>query len=324
MARDNAVPMATRPAPVPTSKLPAFLRFPLLVVLGFATSMALYSGASEFIDPQLRAVCRSSNEDYKVASSIAWRLAEMGLGWFASYDDIDLISFSLLTHSPWYYLLYTFYDVQPATIAICLSIDAASLAIPTRLLRPRAPAHNPRAAPEAVPNRSIINDFQTVTATSLLGSAIYSVVLSAAFLTFLPSFMVVHFEGLVSLVRAHAASLVTLFITLAPLGYAAREFLLTPSLSAQTHRGDAEHEAFNPETAGLVEHLMHNFWWGSKKTRVLIKRTATLVVFSWMHSFAHAAGVLEGGDVVGAAGYSGVWAAGSLLSGLIFRWVENV
>ncbi|KAH7047516.1 hypothetical protein B0J12DRAFT_741418 [Macrophomina phaseolina] len=326
MAREDgaAVPTATAPPPTPAAKLPGYVRFPLLIVLSFTTSMSLLSAASEFMDPQLRAVCHSSNEDAKVISSIAWKLTELSLGWFGNFDDIDLVSLSVLTHTPWYYLLYTFYGVEPTTVVICLVIDALSLAGPTRLLRARAPAHNPRAPRAAVPNRAIISDAQTVLATSLLGAAVYGVSLFAAFQTFLPAFMVVHFDNLPSLAAAHAANLPLLVATLLPVGFAAREFVLVPSLAAQSSRADAERKAFNPETAGLREHVVYNLWWFSKGTRVLVKRTAALVALTFAHSWSHAGTVLEGADEVGAAGYSGVWAVAATLTGLVYAWVENV
>ncbi|KAK7733486.1 hypothetical protein SLS57_000501 [Botryosphaeria dothidea] len=326
MAREDgaAVPTASAPPPTPVSKLPGYVRFPLLIVLSLATSMSLLSAASEFMDPQLRAVCHSSNEDAKVVSSIAWKLTELSLGWFGNFDDIDLVSLSLLTHTPWYYLLYTFYGVEPTTIVICLAIDALSLAGPTRLLRPRAPAHNPRAPRAAVPNRAIISDVQTVLATSLLGASVYGVTLFGAFQTFLPSFMIVHFENLPSLAAAHAANLPFLVATLLPVGFAAREFVLVPSLAAQTTRKDAERKAFNPETASFWDHVVYNLWGFSKGTRVLVKRTTALVALTSAHAWTHTGTVLEGADEVGAAGYSGVWATAGLLTGLVYAWVENV
>lgn len=242
----------------------------------------------------------------------------------SSPPDIDLVSLSVLTHTPWYYLLHTFYDVDAPTIAICATIDALALALPTRLLRARAPAHNPRAPRAAVPNRAIISDAQTVLATSLLAAAVHAVVLFAAFSTFLPSFMIVHFDDLPSLAGAHAANLPLLVATLLPLGYAAREFVLVPSLAAQTNRADVVAEAFNPETASLRETVVHNVWGFGKGSRVLVKRTAAVVALGSAHAYGHAATVLGGVDQVGAAGYAGVWTVGSVLTAVVFAWVESV
>ncbi|KAB2571784.1 hypothetical protein DBV05_g9559 [Lasiodiplodia theobromae] len=326
MARDDGavVPTASTPPPTRAARLPGFVRFPLLIVLSLTTSLSLLSAASGFIDPQLREVSRSSNEDVRVLSSIAWKLTELSLAWFGNFDDIDLIALSVLTHAPWYYLLYTFYAVEPTTIGICLSIDALSLAGPTRLLRARAPAHNPRAPRAAVPNRAIISDAQTALATSLLGASVYGVALFASLQTFLPAFMTVHFDALPTLAGAHAANLPFLVASLLPVGLAAREFILVPGLAASSTSGDAKRKAFNPETAGLREHFVHNFWWFGAGARTLIKRTATLTVLTAAHSFVHASTVLAGGDQVGAAGYSAVWVVGGLVTGLVYAWVENV
>lgn len=88
MAREDGAVTNTATAPPPTraSRLPGYVRFPLLVVLSFATSMSLLSAASEFMDPQLRAVSRSANEDVKIVSSIALKLTELSLGWFGNFD----------------------------------------------------------------------------------------------------------------------------------------------------------------------------------------------------------------------------------------------
>lgn len=88
MAREDgtAVPTGTAPPPTPAAKLPGYVRFPLLIILSFATSTSLLSAASEFMDPQLRAVSHSSNENAQIVWSMAGKLLELSLGWFGHFD----------------------------------------------------------------------------------------------------------------------------------------------------------------------------------------------------------------------------------------------
>ncbi|OJD32103.1 uncharacterized protein BKCO1_4100095 [Diplodia corticola] len=331
MARQDgtAMPTASAPPPTPAACLPGYVRFPLLIVLSLATSLSLLSATSEFIDPQLREVSQSSssNEDVKVLSSIAWKLTELSVAWFGNFDDIDLVALSVLTHAPWYYLLTTFYAVEPTTALLCLAIDALSLAGPTRLLRPRSPQHNPRAPRAAVPNAAILADAQTTFATALLAAAVHAVALFAALQSFLPAFLAVRFDGLASLEAAHAATVPALLAALVPVGFAAREFVLVPALAARESSADAARKAaaaFDPATSGLREHLVHNLWWFGKGARVLVKRAAVAAALTAAHVGVHASAMLRGGDVVGALGYAGVWVGAGVTTGVVYAWVENV
>ncbi|KAK8221322.1 hypothetical protein IWZ01DRAFT_537248 [Phyllosticta capitalensis] len=324
MASPNAVAMASEP-PVAPSKLPSWLRFPLLILLSSSTSVALLSVGSEFLDPQLRAVTRAGTDDFHVLASLSWKFLELAVCWFGNFDDIDILSLSVLTHTPWFFLLATFYEVAPGSALLCLAVDAISVALPTRLLRPRAPTHNSRAPRAAVPNKSIIDDFQTRAATSALAAAVFGVALYTSLSTgFLTSFMLTHFDGIPSLERAHSLNLVNLVIALLPIGYAAREFLLTPSLGALENTGDAKRKAFNPETASLWEHVLYNFWWYEKGTRVLLRRTTTVVAVGMGHAVGHSVFALEGGDAVGAVGFAGIWAAATIVTAALYAWVEDV
>ena len=61
-------------APVRTSKLPKFIRFPLLVTLSMALSSLLYSQAAQYVDPNLARVSRNLNEWWEVGALVAWRM----------------------------------------------------------------------------------------------------------------------------------------------------------------------------------------------------------------------------------------------------------
>lgn len=160
--------------------------------------------------------------------------------------------------------------------------------------------------------------------TTLLAAGIYSVVLYASYSTWLPTHLVVHFNGLPTIAPAHKAALPLLIGTLLPLGYAAREFLFAPATGARLNLADIRARAFNPATATLAETLRYNLWGYSKRTRELIKRTATLVAVSGFNTWLQTYVTVEGVESVGAAGWAAVWAAAAGATGLAYAWVGDV
>jgi len=82
------------------SKLPAPLRFPLLVLLSLTLSSLLYSFTAQYTAGDLASVSRSLSKWWEVAALVGWRIFELGLGWFGNYDGYDLASLSLLCHGP--------------------------------------------------------------------------------------------------------------------------------------------------------------------------------------------------------------------------------
>ncbi|EON63471.1 hypothetical protein W97_02699 [Coniosporium apollinis CBS 100218] len=329
MARDDAVPMATRPPPLPASKLPAPLRFPLLVILSLSSSFFLYTFFSGFMGNELAAVSRTVNENWQVASLLGWKILELGIGWYGNFDDLDLVALTILSHAPYVYLLSTFYEISPLTTLLTLGIDTAAIALPIRLLRPRSAPHNPLAPRAAVPNRFIIHDTSVRLLLMMLGTAVYASIMYAALCTNLTVWLATHFDGVRTFERAHAASLQALCVTMWPLGWAAREFLFTPAVGAQSSLGDISQEHFNPATASLAETIAWNFGFGahskhSKRARVLALRTAVLVGVAGLNTWVQTYGSLEGADAMGAAGYAALWALAGLVTGGVFGWVGDV
>ena len=108
------------------------------------------------------------------------------------------------------------------------------------------------------------------------------------------------------------------------MGYAAREFLFSPATGAKKDLGDIRNEAFNPETATLSETVRYNAWGFSKRTRTMIKRTATLVTVTALNTWLQTYVTIEGSESYGAAGWSGVWALAAALAGTVFWWVADV
>ena len=206
----------------------------------------------------------------------------------------------------------------------CLTVDILSAYIPFSLLRNVSATHLSEAPKSAVSNRSIINDLSTRIYTSLLAAGIYSVVVVGSFSTWLPVYLVVHFDGIKDVSAAHSAALPFLILSFLPIGYAAREFLFTAATGAKPDAHDRKTAAFNSETATLFETIKYNLWGHSKRTRTLIKRTATLVFVSALHTWLQTYVAIEGAEGYGAAGWSGVWALAAAVTGAAYWWVGDV
>ena len=196
--------------------------------------------------------------------------------------------------------------------------------IPFRLFRPLIPQHTAEAPKGAVANRSIINDWEVSVYNSLLAAGIYGVVVYSSFATWLPVHLVLHFDGLRDISAAHEASVPLLLASFIPIGIAAKSFLFTPATGATRNLDDIKATVFNPETATLAETIKYNLWGYSKRTRVMITRTATLAAVSFLNTFLQAGVTVEGADVYGAAGWASIWATAAALTGTMFWWVGDV
>ncbi|KAF2805069.1 uncharacterized protein BDZ99DRAFT_501954 [Mytilinidion resinicola] len=322
MPRQDAIPNGITPPPVKTSRLPRALRFPLLAIISLSLSIFSYSAAYELLGYRLGSVSRTLNDSWGPVAFLSARVAELYVGWHMRYDDLDTFSLSLLTQAPSLYLLHTFYLVPLPTLLVRLGVDSLSVVLPTKLLRPRSALHNRRAPKTAVPNRDIIHSPTAVFTTAFLGATAYAFTLYAALQSGLTTFLVSHFT-VATLEPAHAATLQLLIATMLPVGWAAQSFLFTPSFGAQPSAGDAADAAFNPATATLAQTVRHNVWGWSKRTKVLVQQTAVLAALTGSHT-TRMAWANEGTDLVGAAGYAGVWVLAGLLAGGLFGWVGDV
>ena len=235
-----------------------------------------------------------------------------------------MASLTLLSHWPYYQLLRIFYGIRPTTILSSLSIDMLSVYVPLYFLRAKDVTHDPRAPKSAVSNRSVVNDFSVQLLNSLLATIVYGLVLYTSLKSWLPTYLVTHFDGLKSLDAAHEAAQIFVLIGALPLGFAAKSFIFTPSMAGKPDTRDAKNAAFDPVTATFWETLKYNAWGHSKRVRTLIKRTATLMAFTGLYTWLQVYYVVEGAEFLGAAGWSAVWAAAATITGLAYLWVGNV
>ena len=225
---------------------------------------------------------------------------------------------------PTLYLLTTFYGIRPTTMVASLAIDGLAAYIPFSALRPVSPSHNAEAPAKSVSNRSILNDLPSSIFISILAASIYGVILYGSFITWIPSFLVNYFDGVRDLSAAYSAALPFFVVSFIPYGFAARKFMFTPAIGAKPDLGDIRNSAFNPETASLSETVMHNLWGYSKRTRTLVKRTATLAALTGLYTWFQVFVTVEGAEGYGAAGWASPWVVATALTGTAFWWVGNV
>ena len=193
--------------------------------------------------------------------------------------------------------------------------------IPFLLLRRISPPHHPStAAKGTLRNRPILTDPWTTISTSLLATAIFAVLLELAFATYLPTWLITHFDHVRDLSAAHlgAAGLPTLLLSLLPAGYAAHEFLFVSSTGVR----QSPDYVFEPKTAGFREHVFHNAWgWYSNRQKDLIGRTLLLAALVEGETIIQTWGTIKGVELVGAAGYATFWGAAVCVVGAVFDWV---
>jgi hypothetical protein len=174
------------------------------------------------------------------------------------------------------------------------------------------------------PNKEIVTDVSIQTFTTFLAASIYSVTLYTAYASYLPVYLVTYFSDIPSIVACHTATPITLLpITLA-LGLASKSFIFTPAAAASPSLAGVRSRAFNPATASLSETFWWNLWGYSARTKVVIKRTLTLVFISGVNTFVQTFVTIEGVDATGAAAYSAIWAVAAGITGIALGVVGSV
>jgi len=333
--------VAKAPAQSKPPIVPAPLQFPLLVVLSMTLSSFLYAGSSSFTSGDLSTVSGYRDQWYEVAGLLAWRASELAVGWWGGYDSersahfsychllmyrvaLDLASLTFLTHLPYLFFLVSFYKIRPTTAAFCLTIDMVATCVPFLLLRGSSNYHMFKAPKGAVANRTVVNDYGVQAFTSLLAAGVYGVVIFGSFGSWMPVYLVSHFDGIRDISSLYNAQFPWLIAAFIPTGIAAKVFLFTPATAAKPDAADKEMASFDPETASLGETIMYNLWGHSKRVRTLIERTAILVVVGGLHTWLHTFVAVDGAEGFGAAGWSSVWALAATLTGVAFWWVGDV
>ncbi|KAI0180979.1 hypothetical protein GGR52DRAFT_13701 [Hypoxylon sp. FL1284] len=293
--------------PAARSKLPAPVQFPLVAVLSLALSQLGYSLTWAYTKGALAGHARLLSTWSDVGVVVGARLFELALGWFGNYDGYDITALNLLSSGPLLYLLYAFYETPASALLLTLAIETSATYVPFRLLRPLSTAH---ADPARAPNAEIVADRPIALLTALLAGAVYSVTLFFAYATYLPSYLVVHFAGLPSVASAHEASYVGLLPVTLVLGSAARSFVFAPADEA------ARAQRFDPAAASLRDTVRWNFWGWSAQAKVVIRRTALLMLASGVGTFVQTRMTVDGVETPGAAAWASVWVLAAAVTGL--------
>ncbi|KAJ5293797.1 hypothetical protein PENANT_c002G08385 [Penicillium antarcticum] len=310
----------------PLMRIPSPARFILVVLSSLIVSSILFTLTSSLTLGDLGPISKHLEEWWEVGVLIGWRAVEVGVAWVLGFDGRDVASFLFLTHLPIYSLLSCFYAVRPTSALISYGITVASTALPFVFLRRLSSVHDlSHTPPGAIANRGILQDKLTTFFTSLLATSIFSVVLYISYASWLPAQLVVHFESLPDISAAHAgpAGLPVLFLTLAPAGWAARDFLFVSSTGYTIN--DAQAASASSEGESLVAAIYRKTWGKlSTKTRVLVSRSIILAVGILLNTIIQVAGTIRDVSVVGAATWGSVWAVSALVTGASFGWIESV
>lgn len=229
-----------------------------------------------------------------------------------------MATLTVLSHMPPLYLLFNFYNIPFSTVVVSLAIDVISAYIPFRLLRPLTAVHDSKVS---VINRSIIDDIPVRASTAFLATGIYSTVFYASYHSWLPIYLVTHFDGIRDISAAHSPALPTLFLTSIPIGLAVQEFIFTPSTGLKVDDAKKDAAAFNPETASLGETIQYNLWGYPERCKVLITRTAILMAVTGLNTWLQTFVTIEGVENYGAIGYAGIWALATAVTGAAYLWV---
>lgn len=249
------------------------------------------------------------------------------------FTAVDVASLNTLVQTPIFILLHYFYLISAPTLVATCTCSILSQALPFYLLRPLSAPHSNEMRKRAqLRNRIIIFDPVTTLATSATATIVYTAVLTFAFSTFFPVFMIVHFDGLRDFTFAHnvASKFLTLIIWLAPAGIASTQFLFRPAEGAASSSPTATgansvaltHNHFDPETASFLQHIYYNVWgWYTSRQKELIGRTIILGVFLLTETIVHTWGTFKGVDVIGAAGYASLWLSAAIVLGVVLEWV---
>lgn len=238
----------------------------------------------------------------------------------------DVASFFVITQLPTFSLLSSFYGIRPTTILVSFANSVISPVLPFVVMRLYVFRNDPsHVSPRKESNRSIIKDRPTAMYTTIIASAIFSLTLYFSYATWLPTHLVLHFEGIPDLTAVHAGpeALPALFLALLLPGWMARDFLFVSSAGASA---DVDSK---PPAGRQGEYLIVTAYrrtWGalSAKTKVLVTRTLLLSGMVALNTIIQMVGTVKGVDVQGAAGWGGVWAFATLVIGLVFGWIEAV
>lgn len=211
-------------------------------------------------------------------------------------------------------LLHYFHTYQPSYSPVVpglsapIIINMLSVYLPLRFLRASKASRRPFLD-------------QTRFLASLLTSSIYQLVLQAASARFLTTWLIGSGWDLESVARAHSTTEAMILVRAAmmlPMGAAVADIIF---FSHQDER-EVKREG---ELEGLIGWVVKQ--WMTRlapRTRRLIKRSLLVATYQAAGVTVIVAQTVKGGNLVGAAGMSGVWAVATAAVGVVLGWVGRV
>ncbi|EEA27491.1 hypothetical protein TMatcc_004211 [Talaromyces marneffei ATCC 18224] len=308
------------------SKLPRAVRFALVISSSLVLSSVLLTVFSLQTAGHLAGISKHLEEWWEIAGLILWRATELGLAWVFGFDSLDVAELTLLTHAPIYFLLYSFYGVEPSAVLITFAIEIVSKTIPFFLFRGPNSVHalsSPRGA--QVSNREILQDYPTIVFASGGAASIYTIIMYLSFNTWLPVHLVTYFDGIsdISLVHAGPAAFPQVLTQLLVIGYAAYDFLFASS-AGWSAKSDSKEK---PEAEGeyLITSLCNRTWGKlSPKGKILASRSLVLATVTLLNTIIAGTGSIKGIELMGSVGWGSLWAVASLTVSSLFAWIEAV
>ncbi|RPA99709.1 hypothetical protein L873DRAFT_1827873 [Choiromyces venosus 120613-1] len=310
-----------------SNAIPSKLKPVLLVFLNLALATGLSYLANPWIGQDIMAVERPMTTLNDYMGVVGWRIVEVLGYWIGGWDASQAACLVTLTLSPALHYLHTY---QPShspllpTLAVTTAIDVLSIYLPLRFLR--ASPKNSTARPFKQDSKTDATRFLT----TLLSSGIYQLVLYSAGRKFLTSWLLTSGWDLESVVRVHDAPEAVLLaraLMMMPVGWAASEIIFySPNGSADsTIPSDPAPEEIKQDYTGVWGFFLC-MWMNrlSPRSRKIIKRTLLIASYQGISSVVDLAGTVKGGDLRGAVGVSGVWAAATMIVGAVLCWVGRV
>jgi len=293
-----------------SSNIPSRLKPAVAVILNLGLSTLLGYLASPWISSDLAAIDRPMNKLADFSSLIAWRIVEVLGYWIGDWDATQAASLSVLSLAPGLHYFHTYHPSHAPlvpTLAASTAIDVLSVYLPLRFLRPHRNERESR------------KDASRATA-ALLTSVIYQLVLQVAAKKFLTAWLLGAGWTLESVQSVHSVSealLLTRALMMLPIGWAATEVIFLSN--RETEEGGSD-QSYGGLFGWLVKIWMTKL---SAKTRKVAKRTLLVAAYQAAGATAGVAGTVKGGDVVGAAGLSGVWVVATAVVGTVLGWVSK-
>ncbi|KAF2716253.1 hypothetical protein K431DRAFT_235776 [Polychaeton citri CBS 116435] len=321
--------------------IPRWARLPVALATTVLFNTVSYSLTAGVVGEEFAVIKRPITAPWQVFALAAWKAAELIGCWSARLDYLDVACLSFLTTAPYFYLLYSFYSISASACSCALAIDVVALALPFALLRPLDKSHAYPTISTAIAKNDHEDDTKVPTPIdqdtnirlnmTLLAASLWAVVLFASYSTWLPTYLVIYFDGIKDVTAAHSGNFLYLLALALPMGMAAVDYLYTPAArEARAPPPSAAEKAarFDPETASLAQTLSYNLGLGaegfSKKATILTRRTAVVALSQFANSLVKTYGTVEGTELGGAVAWSSVWALGTVAVGLAFGWASDV